>query len=180
MRIAIGGIMHESNGFSSARTELADFAIQRSNEIVDWWRDAHHEVGGFIEGGSSQDLVPTLMASATPSGPITAAAYEALTGELIDRLFAAQPFDGLLLALHGAMIAEHHRDGDGEIAQRVRQALGSHIPMVITLDYHANISQPLVDNATALVVYKTNPHLDQRARGIQAANLLMDTLSGNA
>lgn len=178
MRIAIGGIMHESNGFSPAHTGLDDFTIQRGDDIIDWWRQAHHEVGGFIEGTSGHDLVPVLVAGATPSGPVTTEAFEALTAELIERLLAAQPVDGLLLALHGAMVAEDYPDGDGEIARRVRAALGATFPIVITHDYHANIAQQLVDQATALVVYKSNPHLDQRARGVQAADILIETING--
>ena len=177
MRIAIAGIMHESNSFSPARTALADFAIQRGEEIIEWWGQAHHEVGGFIEGAAGHDLVPILKAGAIPSGTVTATAFETLTAELLDGLQAAQPFDGLLLALHGAMVSEDYPDGDGEIARRVRAALGTDLPLVITHDYHANISQQLVDAATALVVYKTNPHLDQRARGVQAANILIDILN---
>jgi len=177
MRIAIGGIMHESNSFSPARTGLEGFSIQRGDEIIDWWRQTHHEIGGFIEGTAEHELVPILTAGATPSGTVTADTFDALTAELIDRLRATQPYDGLLLALHGAMVSEDYPDGDGEIARRARAALGANFPIVITHDYHANISQKLVDQATALVVYKTNPHLDQRARGVQAARILIATIN---
>ncbi len=180
MRIAIGGIMHESNSFSPVRTGLDDFAIQRGDDLLSWWGEAHHEVGGFIEGTSAHDCIPIMMAGAIPSGTVTAAAFEALLAEFLEQLQTAQPFDGLLLALHGAMVSEDYRDADAEIARRVRVALGADFPTVITHDFHANISQHLVDQATALVVYKTNPHLDQRQRGIQAAQILIDTIAGKA
>jgi microcystin degradation protein MlrC len=172
--------MHESNTFSSKPTDLPAFQIQRGDELVNWWRGTHHEVGGFIEGASrfGYELYPTLMAGATPAGTVTAAAFETLTGELIDRLTSAPALDGLLLALHGAMVSEEYPDGDGEVARRVREALGSAFPIVITHDHHANIAQQLVDACTALIIYKTNPHLDQRERGLQAGELIPRIIKG--
>jgi microcystin degradation protein MlrC len=182
VKVAIGGIMHESNSFSPGLTGLDAFTIHREDEINTWWQEAHHEVGGFIEGGRVYgfEVIPTLMAQATPSGTVAAAAFEALTGELVDRLQLVPQMDGLLLALHGAMVAEGYPDGDGEIVRRVRLALGEDFPIVVTHDYHANISETLVKNATALVIYKTNPHLDQRERGLQAAAIIPRIIRGKA
>ena len=113
MRIAIGGIMHESNSFSSVQTTLDDFTIHRGEEIIQWWAQAHHEMGGFIEGASTYgyDLVPLIMANATPSGPVTASTFETLVDELLLALKNVEPVDGLLLALHGAMVSEDYPDG---------------------------------------------------------------------
>ena len=171
--------MHESNSFSSKQTGLDDFAIQRGDDVIDWWGQAHHEVGGFIEGTAAHECVPIMMAGAIPSGTVTVDAFEKLTAEFIERLQSVQPVDGLLLALHGAMVSERYRDADAEIARRIRVMVGPDFPIVITHDFHANISQQLVEQATALVVYKTNPHLDQGQRGIQAANILIETIAGH-
>lgn len=180
MRIAIAGLMHESNTFSSKPTALDDFQIQRGEELISWWQDAHHEVGGFIEGLTMRNLeaVPLLMAAETSSGIVTADAYEQLTGELIERLTDAQPFDGLLLALHGAMVSEKYPDADGEVIRRAREALGAEFPLVVTHDLHANISEQAVKHSTALVVYKTYPHIDQRQCGLLAADILAKTIRG--
>lgn len=180
MRVAIGGIMHESNSFSPALTGLEVFSVQREAEIVSWWGDTYHEIGGFIEGVATfgYELFPTLMAQATPSGPVTAGAFETLVGELLDRLKNAPALDGLLLALHGAMVSETYPDGDGEIVRRVRETLGEAFSIVVTHDYHANISEQVVNCSTALVIYKTNPHVDQRERGLQAAGILAGTMAG--
>lgn len=174
--------MHESNSFSPALTGLEVFSVQRGAEIVSWWREAYHEVGGFIEGAATfgYELSPTLMAQATPSGKVTAEAFETLVGELLGRLENAPALDGLLLALHGAMVSETYPDGDGEIVRRVRETLGKGFPIVVTHDYHANISEQLVNHSTALVIYKTNPHVDQRERGLQAAGILARTMAGDA
>lgn len=182
MRIAIGGIMHESNTFAATPTELAAFGARRAvgEEIVERWRETHHEMAGFIQGAGEwgYDLSPTLMAGATPAGPVTAEAFETLTAELLQRLGDASAPDAMLLALHGAMVSEDYPDADGEILRRVREALGPKVPLIVTLDFHANISRKMVDHSTALVLYKTNPHVDQRQRGLQAAELAVRTARG--
>ena len=180
MRIAIGGIMHESNSFSSVPTDLEDFNIQRSDDLITHWQHAHHEVGGFIEGAATfgYDAVPLMMANATPGGSVTRRAFEALVGELIELLQAAGDVDGLLLALHGAMVAEVDRDGDGAILKRLRDVTGPDFPIVVTHDLHANVAQQVIDHCTALVIYKTYPHLDHRERGVQAAEIMARTVRG--
>ena len=180
MRIAIGGIMHESNTFNPRPTPLEAFRIQRGDDIVKWWRDTPHELGGFIAGAErfGYELVPTLMAQATPGGKVTGAAFERLTGELLDRLARAPGLDGLLLALHGAMVSENFPDADGETLRRLREHVGPDFPLVVTHDFHANISQQLVELSTALIIYKTYPHLDHRERGLQAADLITRAIKG--
>ena len=182
-RIAVGGIMHESNTFSKDLTDLNDFdgrLIRRGEEIAPEFRDSAHEVGGFLEGVETYgfELVPTMVANATPSGPVTDSALDALTAELIDRLKAAGPLDGLLLALHGAMVVESHPDGDAEVLRRLRAALGDELPIVVTHDAHANIAAAEIELATALVTYKEVPHIDQRERGLHAAKIMRQILDG--
>lgn len=176
MRVAIGGILHESNTFAPNRTEMAQFAARHHSgeSVIGAWRNTHHEMAGFINCGERLgfELYPTVMATATPSGPVSADAFETLCGELIDSLKAAPHLDGMLLALHGAMVAEGFPDADGEVLRRVRELVGSDFPLVVTHDFHVNLSRRMADLATATVIYKTNPHVDQRQRGNQAAELL--------
>jgi microcystin degradation protein MlrC len=183
MRIAIGGILHESNTFASGPTPLEAFAKRhhRGSEVLEYWADTHHEVAGFIQGAASfaYEPYPTMVAGATPGGPLTSAAFETLVGELLSAISAAPKLDGMLLALHGAMVSEEHPDGDGEIIRRVRELVGPDFPLVVTHDFHANVSQRMVENATATIVYKTNPHVDQRQRGLQAAELIAATVRGD-
>ena len=184
-RIAIGGIQHESNSFSAAKTTLADFArgsLTRADDLVSTWAQTQHEVGGFIEGAErfGFDLFPTLFGVATPSGPVTSKAFEELTGELIKRLSMAPLLDGMLLALHGAMVSENYPHADAEIVHRVREAVGDDFPLVVTNDFHANVAEELVQQASALVIYKTNPHVDQRERGIKAAEIVARAARGEA
>ena len=176
-RIAIGGIQHESNSFSTAKTTVADFernSLTRDDDVVSTWAQSQHEVGGFIEGAErfGFDLYPTLFTVSTPSGPVTAEAFEELTGELIKRLGMAPLLDGMLLALHGAMVSENYPHADAEIVRRVREAVGPDFPLVVTNDFHANVAEQLVEHSSALVIYKTNPHVDQRERGGKAAEIV--------
>lgn len=181
--VAIGGIMHESNTFSDTPTDFDAFHTTVDDEIINAWADTHHEMGGFI--GSIENaaqhgytLYPTLMASATPAGRVTDAAFDRLTDMLIQRLKVSAPtYEGLLLALHGAMVVESYPDGDGELLRRLRTVFSAEFPIVVTLDHHANVSEQMVNLSTALVIYKTNPHIDQRQRGLQAFALMHRILS---
>ena len=182
MRIAIAGFMHESNTFNPLRTDRASFEAQSlmfGDSLLDEWRDAHHEVGGFLSATEDEGFepVPILMAWATPSGPVTAEMFEEVTGRLVEDLKRARP-DGLLLALHGAMVAESCLDADAEVLARLRSKLGPDPPVVISLDLHGNLSQRLIDHCTAAVAYRTCPHVDQRECGQRAARLLARTLRG--
>ena len=176
-RIAVGGILHESNTFSSDPTDLDDFrgrSLRRGSEIRDEYATSQHEVGGYIEGAEIHglDLVYTVVANATPAGPVTDRAFDTLTSELVERLRQAGPLDGLLLALHGAMVVESHPAGDAEVLRRLRRALGDDLPIVVTHDAHANVAPVEIELSTALVLYKEVPHVDQRERGIHAAEIM--------
>ncbi len=182
MRVAVAGFMHESNTFTPLRTDRAAFSAQSLTfgpAMLDEWREAHHEVGGFLEAAAAErfEPVPVGMAWATPSGPVVDDVYDEVIGRLIEGI-KRQPADGLLLALHGAMVTESHRDADGETVARLRAALGPDYPVVVTLDLHGNVSPRLVENCQAVVAYRTCPHVDQRECGRRAAALLARTIRG--
>ena len=180
MRIGIASLNHESNTFASFPTTLSDFRFVRGQEIIEQYRPTFHEVGGFIAGAEAYgyEIVPLMGAVATPAGAVEAEAYEALTDELLGLIRDAMPLDGLLLGLHGAFVAEGFPQGDGETTRRVRELVGPDFPVVVTHDYHGNVPPQLVEDATALIIYKTCPHIDQRERGLQAAELITRTVRG--
>ncbi len=176
-RIAVGGILHESNTFCARLTGLDAFnwrATCRGEEIEAEFGDAAHEVGGFFAGAGEHGLrlVPTLVANAVPSGTVADEAFEALAGELIERVRGAGRIDGVLLALHGAMVTQSHPDADAEVLRRLRRELGAELPIVVTHDTHANVAAEEVELSSALVIYKEVPHVDQRQRGRQAASIM--------
>ncbi len=182
-RIGVAGFMHESNTFATTPTTRKHFEeayLHRGEALVPVWSEAHHELGGMLEGGATQDfeVVPVMAAWATPGGTVSSEAYESICGELLDALREAGPLDGLLLALHGAMVSESVDDADGETLARVRDLLGPDVPIVLTLDMHGNVSPRMAELPDVLVAYRTYPHVDQRARGIEAAGIMADILSG--
>jgi microcystin degradation protein MlrC len=179
-RIAVAGFMHESNTFNPLRTDRAAFAEQCLSfgpAMLDEWREAHHEVGGFLEAATALGFepVPIGMAWATPSGPVADDVFEEVSGRFIEGLRRAA-CDGLLLALHGAMVAESYPEADAEFLARLRGAVGPDLPVVVTLDLHGNVSPRLPALCSASVAYRTNPHVDQRECGRRAAALLLRTL----
>lgn len=181
MRIGIIALLHESNTFSVQPTTLDSF---RQNLLVsgDAMRDAfvgaHHEVGGFFGGldAAGVEAVPLFAARALPAGTIRATAFDALVDQLLDCVRDGGPLDGVLVAPHGATVSEEHRDADGHWLRELRKIVGPEMPIIGTLDAHANLSQRMVDSCTALIAYRTNPHLDQRERGLEAADLMLRTL----
>ena len=183
MRVGIAGISHESNSFASQPTtlrRLREGRMERGREIVDRHRDAYDKIAGYLQGAEAFGFtaVPLFVASATPMGPLTAETYEVLLGKVLDSIRGAGHLDGLFLYLHGAMVTETFPDGDGEMCARVRQLLGPDVPIMTTPDIHANISQKMIDHTTATVLYRTNPHLDTRERGLETARLMVRTLRG--
>src|SRR5262245_19204439 len=181
MRLAVAGFLHESNTFNPLKADRAAFAAQSltfGDALLSEWRDAHHEVVGFLEAAGAEgfDAVPLLMAWATPSGPVTDAVFDEVSSALIDGLKRTNP-DGLLLGLHGAMVTESHPDADAETLARVRAAFPT-LPVGVTLDLHGNLPQRLVENCDLAVAYRTCPHVDQRECGRRAAALLARAVRG--
>ena len=144
--------------------------------------DGASEIAGFLEGAGQCGfaLFPALVAWATPGGPVETQAFNALTEELIEKLKAPAALDGLLLALHGAMVCDEFPHADAEIARRVREAMGPNFPIVATHDFHANAAPEMIQYTDVLLGYKTNPHVDQRERGVKAARILGRMLRGEA
>ena len=123
-------------------------------------------------------LLPTVYAGAMPGGIVTTEAFETIVGELTARLAAAMPLDGVLLALHGAMVTEDELDAESAILQAVRDVVGSQTPIVITLDMHGNISPRTVELVDVLIAFDENPHIDPYERGAEAADVMGRLLSG--
>lgn len=176
-RIAVGGIIHETNTFAPGQTTLADFERQGMSDgaaMVERMAGTPTSLGGSLAGLAQvgYEAVPLLYATAMPSAMVTREAYESLRGDLLARLRSALPVDGVLLTLHGAMVAEGYDDCEGDILARVRKVVGSSCPVVSTLDMHGNLSQAMVDAANVLVAYDTNPHLDTFERGVEGAQIL--------
>jgi microcystin degradation protein MlrC len=180
MRVAIGGISHETNTFSSLRTDLSAFqrrALLRGAALLSGSRGVGNALGGMVDTATALgwELVPTIFASAIPAGRVRRGTFETLANELASSLGAAVRnggLDGVLLALHGAMVTEALDDADGEILRRVRRAIGPAVPVICVLDMHANLTPLMAEQASILLAYETYPHVDTYARGCEAVTLL--------
>jgi microcystin degradation protein MlrC len=183
VRIAIGQFMEESNTFVRQRADLEHFRATQllyGAELVERLRGTRAEVGGFLDTlvPAGVEVIPTVAANAVSSGPVTRATFEHVRDGVLERLAAAAPVHGVLLALHGAMVLEDAPDGEGEFLAAVRRAIGPSVPLVATLDLHATITARMVEEADALIGYDTYPHIDLYETGAKAAALLLRTVRG--
>lgn len=180
LRIALGGILTECNELGGPPIDLDWFArydLRREGEILEMEGGA---VGGMLqvlrEAGAQP--VPLLYASTCPGGYLTAACYDQLKGELLQRLAATLPVDGVLLPLHGSAVAEQTGDLEGDLILAVRQRVGPAVPIVATLDLHAHVTAAMVRGADALVAWETYPHRDALDTGQRGARLLLEVVAG--
>jgi len=184
MRIATGGIIHETSTFVDTPTTMRDFefdrGVIRGDGIRERFRGTNVCTGGFIDGAEAHgfELVGLLRASAFPGGLIRRADYDALKTELLDRLCTVGPVDGVLLDLHGAMVVEGIDDGDGDVVASVREVVGPDVPIVFTPDLHGNHTRKRVEQSDALIGYDTYPHVDMAERGREAADVIVRTIRG--
>ncbi|MBR0873055.1 M81 family metallopeptidase [Bradyrhizobium tropiciagri] len=180
-RIAVGGFLHETNTFAPAKATYEDFvhgggwpAMTHGAGVLKVMRRINAGLAGFVETAEAHgwELVPTVACGATPSAHVTKDAFEHIVTEMVDGIAAAGPIDGVYLDLHGAMVTEHLDDGEGEILARVRKAIGKDVPLVASLDLHANVSPEMIAHADALIAYRTYPHVDMADTGRASARHL--------
>ena len=184
MRILIAGFQHETNTFAPSKTAYDDFvrggafpAMVRGADLLAM-RDVNIPIGGFIRAmeGPRTELVPVIWAGATPAAHVTTDAFERIANEIV---VAARDsdFDGIYLDLHGAMVCEHDDDGEGELLARLRAVVGPKVPIVASLDLHANVTRRMLEVADALVAYRTYPHEDMAEAGERASGLMRRLLT---
>lgn len=185
MRTGIISLIHESNTFIRTPTTIEHFerdALLTGQAVADLFRGGHHEVSGFLEGldKAGIEAVPLFYASTPPSGRITRETCEALIRIMFEQLADAGPLDGMLVAPHGANAGEgdNYRDLDGFWLTKLRETVGPDMPIICTIDPHANLSPRMIAACDATIAYRSNPHLDQKQRGLEAAALMARTLRG--
>ncbi len=183
-RIAVGGFHHETNTFAATPATYDDFLVAdgwpgltRGDDIFTTFDRKNIGISGFLEVARALGwmIVPTLWCQAGPSGRPTVDAYERVAGEMVTRIRAARdsgPLDAVYLCLHGAMATEHLDDGEGELMRRVREVVGPEMPLVASIDFHANVTEAMVALSDAMAAYRTYPHLDIAETGRRVARLL--------
>jgi microcystin degradation protein MlrC len=181
LRVIIGSISHETNTFSNVSTTLPDFIenLHRGQDILEVYTGQKAIASAFIKVLSHIDitLIPAIWTHATPSGLIKDDTFKYLLAQLLEPLNTQERVDGILLHLHGAMVTESLDDPEGKILSTLRNHVGDNVPIISTLDFHANITEQMVQNADVLVGYDTYPHVDGYDRGIEAATLMVQLLN---
>ena len=183
IRVAVGQFMQESHSFTPIPCTWEQFHaghIYRGAEIIDKMRGNRVEVAGAIDCAESNsvEFIPTLACNAVSSGHIRADVFENLLSELLARLGGLLALDGVFLALHGAMVAEGDEDASGTVLAAVRDLVGADVPIVASLDMHANVTPKMVQASDGLIGYHTNPHVDLFETGAKAMQLLIDIICG--
>ncbi|WP_029582081.1 M81 family metallopeptidase [Bradyrhizobium sp. URHD0069] len=180
-RIAVGGFLHETNTFAPTKATYDDFvhgggwpAMAQGADVLKVMRNINVGLAGFVEAAEAQgwEMVPTLSCGASPSAHVTKDAYERIVKVMVGGIAAARQLDAVYLDLHGAMVTEHLDDGEGELLARVREVIGKELPLVVSLDLHANVTPEMVEHADALIAYRTYPHVDMADTGRAAARHL--------
>lgn len=186
-RIAVAGFQHETNSFSPVAADYAAF-VQRTSWPGMTFDDAVREavwgmnlaIAGFLEAAThaGHATVPVLWANATPSGPVTDHAFETIASALVSRIAHQGPWDAVYLDLHGAMVTASYLDGEAEILRRIRAVIGEHVPLVVSLDLHANVSPEMVALADCLSSCQTYPHVDLADTGRRCLSILQALWAG--
>ena len=148
------------------------------DEVFAKFRGTNTPIGGFLEGAEKHDfeLIPTIFANAHPSGPTPRGIFDTILDDLLTGITAAGQIDGVLLELHGAMVAEEIDDGEGHILGAVRELVGSEVPILAQLDIHSNVSHRMIEMADVLIGRETYPEIDQAARSRECADVLVRIL----
>ncbi len=182
-RVLTGLFGHESNAFSKLPTALVNF----ENYLLAYGDDVPAKIAGAkieptgVEEAAAEygwDLVRTVVAWATPSGPVARDAWDACVGAILDAAKSKGPFDGVLLNMHGAMATVDYDDAEGQLLKELRAIIGPDVPVAITLDLHANVTDLMTEHADIICAYRTYPHIDQIETSKRAAAVLERTMKG--
>ena len=181
-RVLSAEINHETNTFSILPATISSYKARRyyrGEEIQQALAGTRTEIGGHLDAAKKYgwNLVQPIAAQATPSGKTMVETWAELSGAVIEACKQG-PFDGVLLALHGAMVTEDQDDAEGDLLRRLRERLGPQVPIAITLDIHANVTEVMARLANIVIAYRTYPHVDHYERAMEAASLLQRAMEG--
>lgn len=183
-RVLTAEFSHETNTFNIHPTDYDAFArqeLQFGEDAIRAFGNANTGIAGFLDISRKHGwtLRHVLSAAAEPAGPVTRDAFDRLGGAIIRAVAEAKgALDGILMALHGAMVTDFSPDGEGELLERLREVVGPDLPIAITLDPHANVTEKMCRHADIIISYKTYPHVDMREIAHHAGELLQRTMAG--
>lgn len=183
-KILLMEFKHETNVFTPAPGDEAAFQSHRmlaGEESLNFHRTIGSEYRAFLDVLEKRDdveLIPTVSLNANPSGPVTASVYEFVKSHVLGAIRQHSPLTAILISFHGAMVAEGHHDAEGDLLEMIRELVGMEIPIISSLDLHANVTKKMARYADALVPFEHYPHIDDYETGYAAAELMDETLNG--
>lgn len=184
-KIIIVGFQHETNTFAPTKARYEDFVqgggfppLTRGAEILKF-REQNIPIGGFIQQAEQYgyQLLPVIWAATSPSAHVEQHTYQRICDEIIASI-QEHPADAIYLDLHGAMVTEQVNDGEGELLRRIREIVGPDMPIIASLDFHANVTQTMFAHSDVLVCYRTYPHVDMATTGQRCAQMLEQIFQG--
>lgn len=182
-KVLIAGFKHETNTFSKLPTTLESYearGLYKGEEMRKALSGTNTEIAGFLDACERHGWEPVLGAAgdATPSGRVTREAFDTVTGHILDAIDKNGPVNAVLLQLHGAMVAEAHDDGESAVLGLIRDKVGPDVPIGVTHDLHANVTDKTGELSNVLVSYRTYPHVDQHETATICADLIAQVLVG--
>jgi len=181
MKLILGGFINELNSFVPQKIELKNFKENElifGENLISSHKGKRSEIGGIIKSAEKEkaELIPVIFGFAGQGGPVTTECYKYLEDYFIHQLEEIGEFDGILFALHGAMVSEDSEDPEGDFVAAIRKKVGKSIPIVATFDLHGNMTPKTIDNLDALVTQKTFPHVDNFEIGEKATELILSII----
>lgn len=181
-KILLAGIKHETNTFAKGKTSFEQFKERifwENEEVISYFKNTKTECGGMLDSLITYHHipVPVIMADSQPGGIVDTKVADYVCDKIKEKL-VTEKIDAILLVLHGAMVLDSNEDGEGYILEKIR-TLCPTIPIVATLDMHANLTEKMVQNANAFFAYDTYPHIDLYERGKEAADFLNNILNSH-
>ena len=182
-RVLSAMIKHETNTFSRLATGLDQYrlhALRSGKAIEPVYQGTNSELAAYFDASREYgwDMDCAIAANATSSGKVTQEAWDYLSGAVLTALERDGPFDGILLALHGAMVTEKFDDGEGVLLAAIREKVGPDVPVCVSLDLHANVTDLMAESASGLFSFRTYPHIDIYETAGRAAAVLRDAMDG--
>lgn len=183
MSIIIGSIKQETNTFCPVASTLKTFQdgyLYKGEDVFSQLKGTKTEIGGFLDvmNETTYELIPSIAAQAISGGMVTKEAHKTLQNELLQTIIDTSSVDGVLLAMHGAMVSDNCYDTEGETLALIRKHVGEKVPIALSLDPHAHLTEKMIEQADIIVGYKTFPHVDQYNTGTTTASLLVKWLNG--
>ncbi len=176
---------HETNRYAPGITDFAEYerrnAVFGEAAVRERFAGAKNETTAFFHFFADKEdyeIIPVLAMNAAPGPVVEQSVWQTVADRLVEAIEKTPKVDGLLLSLHGAMATEDYEDGEGELLEVLRNKVGKDVPIIVSLDLHANITQKMVDNADGLFPFDYYPHTDMYETGLRAAKCMFRTLEG--